>query len=175
MQVTGNDALTGFTAPKILWVREHEPEVYAQARLVLLPKDYVRLRLTGEAAMDKADGSGTLLFDLPVARLVEGVLDKLEIPAGWLPPTFEGPEITGRVNAAAAAETGLRGHAGGGGRGRPGRGRGGRGRGAAGRRRPDPRARRASSSRPRTRRSSSPRAGSTPSATPCPAAGTSWA
>src|SRR6185503_1623028 len=56
VKVTGNDALTGFTAPKILWVREHEPEVYKKARLVLLPKDYVRLRLTGSAAMDKADG-----------------------------------------------------------------------------------------------------------------------
>src|SRR5215813_5513366 len=64
VQVSGNDARTGFTAPKILWVRNHEPEVYAKARLVLLPKDYVRLRLTGTAAMDKADGSGTLLFDL---------------------------------------------------------------------------------------------------------------
>ena len=60
----GNVALTGFTAPKILWVRKHEPAVYAKAKLVLLPKDYVRLRLTGAAAMDKADGSGTILFEL---------------------------------------------------------------------------------------------------------------
>ena len=64
VEVTGNDALTGFTAPKILWVRKHEPAVYANANLVLLPKDYVRLRLTDVAAMDNADGSGTLLFDL---------------------------------------------------------------------------------------------------------------
>jgi xylulokinase len=64
IRITGNDALTGFTAPKILWVRNHEPEIYAKARRVLLPKDYVRLRLTGVAAMDKADGSGTILFDL---------------------------------------------------------------------------------------------------------------
>jgi xylulokinase len=108
VQVTGNDALTGFTAPKILWVREHEPEVYAKARLVLLPKDYVRLRLTGVAAMDKADGSGTLLFDLASRGWSSEVLEKLEIPAGWLPPTFEGPAVTGEVTAAAAAETGLR-------------------------------------------------------------------
>src|SRR5512143_4064005 len=99
----GNVALTGFTAPKILWVRNHEPEVYAKARLVLLPKDYVRLQMTGEAAMDKADGSGTILFDLAARRWSEQVLRKLEIPLEWLPPTFEGPEQTGRVTAAAAA------------------------------------------------------------------------
>src|SRR5512141_1830704 len=103
----GNVALTGFTAPKILWVRNHEPEVYARARLVLLPKDYVRLQLTGEAAMDKADGSGTILFDLKARAWSRLVLDKLEIPAEWLPPTFEGPEVTGKVTPAAAAETGL--------------------------------------------------------------------
>src|SRR5437773_3243757 len=108
VKVTGNDALTGFTAPKILWVREHEPAVYAKARLVLLPKDYVRLRLTGVAAMDKADGSGTLLFDLGQRGWSKEVLDKLEIPAEWLPPTYEGPEETGRVTASAAAATGLR-------------------------------------------------------------------
>jgi xylulokinase len=103
----GNVALTGFTAPKILWVRNNEPAVYAKARLVLLPKDYVRLRLTGEAAMDKADGSGTILFNLAARNWSEQVLRKLEIPPEWLPPTFEGPETTGRVTAGAAAETGL--------------------------------------------------------------------
>src|SRR5207245_15718 len=105
---TGNDALTGFTAPKILWVREHEPDVYARARLVLLPKDYVRLRLTGAAAMDKADGSGTLLFELAARDWSADVLAALDIPRAWLPPTYEGPEVTGTVTAAAAAETGLR-------------------------------------------------------------------
>jgi xylulokinase len=104
----GNVALTGFTAPKILWVRNNEPGVYAKAKLVLLPKDYVRLRLTGEAAMDKADGSGTILFELKARAWSRRVLDKLEIPAEWLPPTFEGPETTGEVSAEAAAETGLR-------------------------------------------------------------------
>jgi len=107
VRITGNDALTGFTAPKILWVREHEPEVYARARLVLLPKDYVRLRLTGVPAMDKADGSGTLLFDLARRDWSAEVLAALEIPRGWLPPTHEGPEVTGTVTATAAAETGL--------------------------------------------------------------------
>jgi xylulokinase len=103
----GNVALTGFTAPKILWVRNHEPEVYRKARLVLLPKDYVRLHLTGEAAMDKADGSGTLLFALRDRSWSRLVLDRLQIPTEWLPPTFEGPAVTGRVTAEAAAETGL--------------------------------------------------------------------
>jgi xylulokinase len=104
----GNVALTGFTAPKILWVRKHEPATYAKARHVLLPKDYVRLRLTSELAMDKADGSGTILFDLEGRTWSKRVLDKLDIPAGWLPPTFEGPETTGAVTPAAATETGLR-------------------------------------------------------------------
>jgi xylulokinase len=103
----GNVALTGFTAPKILWVRKNEPEVYAKARLVLLPKDYVRLRLTGEAAMDKADGSGTILFELRARQWSRRVLETLEIPLEWMPPTFEGPEVTGRVTSEAAAETGL--------------------------------------------------------------------
>jgi len=104
---TGNVALTGFTAPKILWVRHHEPALYAKARLVLLPKDYARLRLTGEAAMDKADGSGTILFDLKSRGWSKAVLDRLEIPSEWLPPTYEGPQTTGCVTAEAAAETGL--------------------------------------------------------------------
>jgi xylulokinase len=103
----GNVALTGFTAPKILWVRNNEPDVYAKARLVLLPKDYVRLRLTGEPAMDRAGGSGTILFELKARTWSKRILEKLEIPAGWLPPTFEGPEVTGKVTAEAAAETGL--------------------------------------------------------------------
>ena len=108
VKATGNDALTGFTAPKILWVRRHEPQVYAQAALVLLPKDYVRLRLTGVPAMDKADGSGTLLFDLPSRDWSATVLDRLEIPRAFMPPTFEGPAVTGAVTAEAAEATGLR-------------------------------------------------------------------
>jgi xylulokinase len=81
IQEVGNVALTGFTAPKILWVRNNEPDVYAKARLVLLPKDYVRLRLTGEPAMDKADGSGTILFELKARNWSKRVLETLEIPA----------------------------------------------------------------------------------------------
>lgn len=106
--ITGNDALTGFTAPKILWVAQNEPEIYARARHILLPKDYVRFRLTGDYAMDKADGAGTILFDLAERDWSAAVLDALDIPAAWLPPTFEGPTITGHINAAAAEATGLR-------------------------------------------------------------------
>jgi xylulokinase len=107
IQITGNDALTGFTAPKILWVREHEPEVYARAAHILLPKDYVRYRLTGQFATDRAGGSGTILFDLARRDWSPEVLDSLEIRAGWLPRTYEGPEITGMLSAAAAQDTGL--------------------------------------------------------------------
>lgn len=108
IRISGNDALTGFTAPKILWVRQHEPEVYDRARHVLLPKDYLRYKLTNEYAMDKADGSGTLLFDLEKRHWSNETLAAAEIPSDWLPPTFEGPEVTGRVTREAAAATGLR-------------------------------------------------------------------
>ena len=106
--ITGNDAVTGLTAPKLVWVREQEPEVWARIAHVLLPKDYVRLHLTGEHAIDKADASGTLLLDLAARDWSQEVLDALGIPAVWLPRTFEGPEVTGRLTEAAAAGTGLR-------------------------------------------------------------------
>ena len=108
IEITGNDALSGFTAPKIVWVAEHEPEVYARASHVLLPKDYVRYRLTGAMATDKADGSGTLLFDIRARDWSGEVLAALGIPANWLPQTYEGPEITGEVTPEAAEATGLR-------------------------------------------------------------------
>ena len=107
IQISGNVALTGFTAPKILWVKENEPEVYARARHVLLPKDYIRFRLTGEFAMDKADGSGTVLFDLKNRDWSDALLAELDIPRAWMPPTYEGCEFTGRVTSEAAAATGL--------------------------------------------------------------------
>jgi xylulokinase len=108
IRLTGNDAVTGLTAPKLVWVRDNEPEVWARVAHVLLPKDYVRLRLTGEHALDKADGAGTLLFDLAARDWSREVLDALRIPREWLPPTFEGPAVTGAVSASAAAATGLR-------------------------------------------------------------------
>jgi len=106
IQITGNVALTGFTAPKILWVRENEPQVYAKVRHVLLPKDYIRFKLTGEYALDKADGAGTVLFDLKARNWSVEILEKLGIDSTWMAPTFEGPEFTGHVTRAAAAATG---------------------------------------------------------------------
>jgi xylulokinase len=108
VEVTGNDALTGFTAPKLVWVRSHEPDAWGRGAHVLLPKDYVRLKLTGDHAMDKADGAGTILFDLARRDWSPEVLAKLGIDPAWMPPTFEGPQVTGTVTAAAAAVTGLR-------------------------------------------------------------------
>jgi xylulokinase len=106
--ITGNDALTGFTAPKLVWVRDHEPDVWQRVAHVLLPKDFVRLRLTGEHALDKADGAGTILFDLAARDWSPVVLGALGIDPAWMPPTFEGPSVTGTVTASAAAATGLR-------------------------------------------------------------------
>ena len=108
VRITGNDALTGFTAPKLVWVRDHEPDVWRRVAHVLLPKDYVRLRLTGGYAMDKADGAGTILFDLAARDWSPEMLEALRIDPAWMPPTSEGPEITGTVSSAAAAVTGLR-------------------------------------------------------------------
>jgi xylulokinase len=108
LALTGNKMLTGFTAPKILWVRKHEPDVYARTAHILLPKDYVRFRLTGEYAVDKADGAGMLLFDLKRRDWAPELLTALEIPLEWLPKTFEGPEVTGQITAAAAEITGLK-------------------------------------------------------------------
>ena len=108
IQITGNVALTGFTAPKILWVKENEPDVFEKVKHVLLPKDYIRYRLTGEYAMDKADGAGTVLFDLKSRDWSREVLDALGIDASWMPKTFEGPEFTGYVSEEAASLTGLK-------------------------------------------------------------------
>jgi len=103
LELTGNRALTGFTAPKLLWLRRHEPELYRRIRHVLLPKDYVRLRLTGELAADVADASGTLLFDVRRRGWSPDVCAALEIPLEWLPPAHESIEIAGAGDQAAAA------------------------------------------------------------------------
>ncbi len=108
IQITGNDALTGFTAPKILWVQQEEPQIWAKARHILLPKGFIRYKLTGKLAMDRAGGSGTLLFDLRARTWSEEVLTALDIPREMVPETYEGPEITGEITEDAAAETGLR-------------------------------------------------------------------
>ena len=102
IELTGNRALTGFTAPKLLWLRRHEPEVYARIASILLPKDYVRLRLRGERAIDAADASGTLLFDVANRRWSDAVCAALEIPMEWLPPAHESTEIGGAGDQQAA-------------------------------------------------------------------------
>ena len=98
MELTGNRALTGFTAPKLLWMRKHEPEHYGRIARVLLPKDYVRLRLCGTHAIDVADASGTLLFDVARRRWSDEVLEALEIPREWLPRVLESPEVSGETS-----------------------------------------------------------------------------
>lgn len=108
VQLTGNRALTGFTAPKILWIREHEPQVYAQIAHVLVAKDYIRFCLTGEYATDANEACGMLLMDAGARQWSQEVLNALDIPEAWLPRVFEGPELTGTVTAEAAELTGLR-------------------------------------------------------------------
>jgi xylulokinase len=103
IELTGNRALTGFTAPKLLWLRRHEADTFARIRHVLLPKDYVRFRLTGDRAIDAADASGTLLFDVAGRRWSSEVCEALEIPLEWLPAAHESTEIAGAGDQAAAA------------------------------------------------------------------------
>jgi xylulokinase len=103
IELTGNRALPGFTAPKLLWLRRHEPDVFDRIAHVLLPKDYVRLRLVGELATDVTDASGTLLFDVAQRRWSDEVLDALELPREWLPPAPESPEVAGAGDQAAGA------------------------------------------------------------------------
>ncbi len=107
VEITGNDAFPGFTAPKLLWVRNHEPEIYARIDRVLLPKDYVRFCLTGRFATDRAGAGGTLMLDLTTRDWSAELLEAFEIPPGWLPPTHEGSEVTGQISPAAAELTGL--------------------------------------------------------------------
>ena len=107
MAITGNPALTGFQAPKILWLRDVEPVQYRHVRRVMLPKDYVRLRLTGELATDVADASGTLLLDLRARAWSGEILDALGIPSEWLPSVSESATITGGLRPSVASELGL--------------------------------------------------------------------
>ncbi len=108
IELTCNPALTGFTLPKMLWVRECEPENWLRVRSVLLPKDYVRLRLTGEKATDVADASGTLIFDVTHRKWSPEMLAAAEIDEGLMPRVYESPQVTGVISAAGATATGLR-------------------------------------------------------------------
>jgi xylulokinase len=97
--LTGNRALPGFTAPKLLWLRRHEPDLYARIARIALPKDYVRLRLCGELATDAADASGTLLLDVAERRWSEELLAALRIDPAWLARVHESPQVTGETAA----------------------------------------------------------------------------
>jgi xylulokinase len=108
IRLTCNPALPNFTLTKFLWVRENEPANWAQVRSVMLPKDYVRFRLTGDRAIDMADASGTLLLDVANRRWSREILEAAEIDESLLPRLFESPEICGEVNEAGAAATGLK-------------------------------------------------------------------
>ena len=107
IELTCNPAVTGFTLPKLLWTRNHEPEIWRKVRAVLLPKDYVRLRLTGDRATDVTDASGTLLFDVKRRRWSSEMFAAVELDRSLLPKAFESIEITGTVSAAGAEATGL--------------------------------------------------------------------
>ena len=105
---TANPMLTGFTLPKLLWVRDHEPENYARVKKVLLPKDYIRFELTGEYVSDVSDASGTGLFDVVNRRWAFELADRVGVARDLLPPVVESSAITGRIHARAAALTGLK-------------------------------------------------------------------
>jgi xylulokinase len=107
IEITANPAMTGFTASKLLWVRNHEPEAYARARLALLPKDYIRYKLTGAAASDVSDASGVQLLDIGKRAWSLEALKALDIEPSLLPRVYESPEVTGRITKQAAALTGL--------------------------------------------------------------------
>jgi xylulokinase len=107
LQITGNRAMPGFTAPKLLWVRQHEPEIFAQTATVLLPKDYVRLRMTGETASDMSDSAGTLWMDVAQRRWSEAMLAATGLGLEHMPALFEGNEITGSLRAELAEAWGM--------------------------------------------------------------------
>ncbi len=108
MEITKSPALTGFTASKILWVREHEPEIYEKCKTILLPKDYIRFMLTGERATDVSDASGMQLLDIARRTWSAEVTDALGVERGMLGTVYESPEVTGVLSASAAEVVGLR-------------------------------------------------------------------
>lgn len=107
LKMVSNPALTGFTAPKILWVRKHEPKVYEKTAHILLPKDYLRYKMTGEFATEVSDASGTLLLDVNKRVWSRSLCSKLDIDMGLLPAVYESPEISGTVHAEAAKAMGI--------------------------------------------------------------------
>jgi xylulokinase len=107
IELTCNPALPNFTLTKLLWVKEHEPEIFAKIRHILCPKDYVRYRLTGEFAIDVQEASGTLLLDVTHRRWSKEVAEAAGIPDSWLPKLYESPEVCARISETASGLTGL--------------------------------------------------------------------
>jgi len=107
IQLTCNPPLTNFTLTKLLWVRENEPQNFARIRFVMLPKDYIRYRLTGDRAIDMADASGTLMLDVTNRRWSSEVLGGAKIPLEWLPALYESPDVCGKLSKEGADATGL--------------------------------------------------------------------
>ncbi len=108
IELVANPALPNFTLTKLLWVKKHQPELFARIKHVLCPKDFVRLRLTGVYAIDMQEASGTLLLDVTHRRWSREVAEAAGIPMEWLPELFEGPEICGRISESGSAATGLK-------------------------------------------------------------------
>ena len=107
LRITGKPASTGFTAPKILWVKQHEPDIYERIAKILLPKDYIRFRLTGEFLSDVTDASGTSLFDVAARQWSDELIDALEVPRHWLAHVTESPVASAKLSGEAATATGL--------------------------------------------------------------------
>lgn len=108
INLVSNPAVTGFTLPKLLWVRENEPEVWQQVKTILLPKDYIRLKLSGDKASDVADASGTLLFDVQNRKWSNEMLSAFQMDRSLFPDVYESIEVTGNISKLAAEETGLK-------------------------------------------------------------------
>ncbi len=108
IEITANPALTGFTASKVMWVKNNEPEIFSQIKKILLPKDYIRYKLTGEFATEVSDASGMQFMDIPKRQWSNEVLDKLGIEKSFLGKVYESQEVTGQVHSQAAKQTGLK-------------------------------------------------------------------
>jgi len=108
LELAGNPALTGFTAPKAVWLKNNEPEHFQRTQKLVLPKDYVRFRLTGELAMEVSDGAGTLLFNVRQRQWCKEILEALGIPWDWMPPMYESTDICGTITPEVAIQTGLK-------------------------------------------------------------------
>lgn len=106
-ELTGNPPLTGFTAPKVIWLKNKEPQNFERTATVCLPKDYVRYRLTGDLAAEVSDGAGTVLFDVRKRTWCPEILDALGIPRSWMPPMYESTDVCGKITAHVAEKTGL--------------------------------------------------------------------